>query len=296
MGEAKRREQRDSSFGQVFQDSQKRLDSIKMGALKIQKDLTYFLTDHEVVRATNRLITNYDMSGVEAVELYRQCGAKIHNQRLLDALKESQGLLIPLLGIAIFAQVASTAKKTEAIHFWDNSWTVSTLILGAANIANPQLCPWLLVLSSGFSHVLDTLRKSLDESAIAEFEHVFYAEDRSLHSLGETTIGLGMAFGYKNIIYAGESLIVYKGVDSGTSLKDRGDLMIACKHASGCWNHYPSSENMKIPLSDYKKAKAKLNEFPISLIGELIHPQSEKLAKLLGLAIKGKYACLIKNK
>jgi hypothetical protein len=75
---------------------------------------------------------------------------------------------------------------------------------------------------------------------------------------------------------------------------ERGELMIAVKHASGCWNHYPSPENMSIPLSDYKKAKLALKKFPISLKGQLIHSQSNKLAKLLGLTVRENYAYLIK--
>jgi hypothetical protein len=74
----------------------------------------------------------------------------------------------------------------------------------------------------------------------------------------------------------------------------RGELMIAVRHASGCWNHYPSPGNVIVPLSDYKKAKSALKKIPISLRGELIHSQSAKLAKLLGLTVIGDYAYLIK--
>jgi hypothetical protein len=110
--------------------------------------------------------------------------------------------------------------------------------------------------------------------------------------MGETTIEVGLAFGANNIIYSGESLTVYKGVDN---FMGRGELMIAVRHASGCWSHYPSPDNVHIPLSDYKKAKSALKKFPISLRGELIHSQSEKLAKLLGLTVRDNYAYLIKT-
>jgi hypothetical protein len=70
--------------------------------------------------------------------------------------------------------------------------------------------------------------------------------------------------------------------------------MIAVKHSSGCWSHYTCNDNAPVPLSDYKKAKLELEKFPLSLKGELIHPQSGKLAKILGLTIKENYAYLIK--
>jgi hypothetical protein len=70
--------------------------------------------------------------------------------------------------------------------------------------------------------------------------------------------------------------------------------MIAVKHASGCWSHYPSVDNAPVPLSDYKKAKLELENYSTSLKGELTHSQSGKLAKLLGLQVNGDYAYLIK--
>jgi hypothetical protein len=70
--------------------------------------------------------------------------------------------------------------------------------------------------------------------------------------------------------------------------------MIAVKHSSGCWSQYPCNDNTPVPLSDYTKAKLELEKLPISLKGELIHSQSGKLAKILGLTIKENYAYLIK--
>jgi hypothetical protein len=72
------------------------------------------------------------------------------------------------------------------------------------------------------------------------------------------------------------------------------ELMIAVKHSSGCWSQYPCNDNAPVPLSDYQKAKLELEKLSISLKGELIHPQSGKLAKILGLTIKENYAYLIK--
>lgn len=100
-------------------------------------------------------------------------------------------------------------------------------------------------------------------------------------------IEVGLAFKANNVIYDGDSLMVYKGTDTAEEI---GELMIAVKHASGCWNHYPSPENLPVSLSDYKKAKATLAKFPTSLKGELIHPQSIKLAELMGLKVRQNYA------
>ena len=110
-------------------------------------------------------------------------------------------------------------------------------------------------------------------------------------SIGETTIEIGLAFHENNIIYWGQRLIIHKGKDNPN---ERGELMIAVKHSSGCWNYYPSRENLTILLSDYKKAKLALEQFPHPLKGELMHSQSGKLAELLGLTIKNNYAYLIK--
>lgn len=130
----------------------------------------------------------------------------------------------------------------------------------------------------------NSLGKRYEENFLEEAQTQFV-------SIGETTIEIGLAFYENNIIYWGENLIIHKGNDT---TNDRGELMIAVKHSSGCWNYYPSRDNLTIPLSDYKKAKLALEQFSEPLKGELMHSQSGKLAELLGLTIKDNYAYLIK--
>lgn len=108
----------------------------------------------------------------------------------------------------------------------------------------------------------------------------------------DTTLEIGLAFANNNVIYAGQGLVVWKGCDGS---RRRGELMVAVKHSSGCWNHYPSLENLSVPFSDYRQAKLALEKFPLSLRGELYHPRSNKLARLLGLTVKGNYAYLVKD-
>ncbi|WP_333399230.1 hypothetical protein [Microcoleus sp. K4-B3] len=135
---------------------------------------------------------------------------------------------------------------------------------------------------------MSEIAQSLKRTSLLEF----YLETRSEHYLmGETTFEIGLAYMNKNIICVGKNLIVYKGKDDEIG---EGELMIATKNLNGCWNHYPHQDNEAVPLSDYKKAKLALEKFPVSLKGELVHRQSEKLAKLLGLTVKDGYAYLVK--
>jgi hypothetical protein len=176
------------------------------------------------------------------------------------------------------------------INWWKTYWTKAITILGRVNIGDPQLLPLLRRLKGITLFLLEEMANSFTKSSALEFALGLESEWQFL-SMGETTIEIGLAFGAKNIIYAGEAITVYKGVDSR---EGKGELMIAVKHASGCWSHYPSSDNAPVPLSDYKKAKLELESFPTSLRGELTHYHSKKLAKLLGLSVNGNYAYLIK--
>lgn len=305
MGESKRRKQLDINFGLVSRNSQSLADipySVdpyfvdespgECGLPRLGEDITCFFAE-EAIQTMNLLMTHHSKSSAEALEFCTQVlRVNIFNQRFEETLTKSQGLLVPWFNMASFAQIVSTTTttKTQAIDFWENHWKLSIPILGKASIADPHIGYWLRRLKGVTMFVLDELRTSLDQFAVLEFLAAFEQKKPSL-SMGETTIEIGLAFGHNNIIYAGEGITVYKGKDDTTG---RGELMIAVKHASGCWNHYPSPDNVKPPLLEYKKAKSVLGKFPISLRGELIHPRSEKLAKLLGLTVKEGYAYLIK--
>ena len=186
-----------------------------------------------------------------------------------------------------FTEIANTLTKKQAIKFWTAYWEEAVPILGRLNIGSEHF--FLLTRLKGVTLLFrEEVANSLDRSSMLEFSN----EGKTQFSLmGETTIEIGLAFGVNHVIYAGKALTVYRGKDDCLG---KGELMVAVKHASGCWSHYPSPENAHIPLSDYKKAKSALKNFPISLRGELIHSQSNKLAKLLGLTVRENYAYLIK--
>ncbi|MEG4066241.1 hypothetical protein QUA42_02615 [Microcoleus sp. Pol11C2] len=258
------------------------------------EDFTLDFLSDESVKLANSLIENHGKSPDEVFEICRQSGIQLYNEKFYETIAKSQGLLLLWLNMGRLADEAEsrTLTKLEAITEWTEHWEKAIPILGQVDLAAPELRVWFRRLKGITMLALGKLAKSLSESAVMGFLSVLEAR-RSTLSLGETTLEIGLAYGHSNIIYAGKSLMIYKGNDEDNSTQGRGELMIAVKHSSGCWSHYPSPENVRIPLSDYKKAKAELKKIPIALRGELIHFESEKLAKLLGLTVKGKYAYLI---
>ena len=182
---------------------------------------------------------------------------------------------------------AGNITKTEAVNFWINYWEEAIDVLGKIDIRLPEHWYWITRITGLSGLAIKELCNCLGNN----FEYFMKEMITPFVSIAETTTDIATAFHNNNIIYWGENLIIHKGDDTP---KEKGELMISVKHSSGCWNYYPSNENLTIPLSDYKKAKLALEKFPEPLKGELKHSQSGKLAKLLGLTLKDNYAYLIK--
>lgn len=300
MGEAKRRKQLDPYYGLLprasgrfanIQELEGELQKLGMPVPSRGEDFTCFLSE-EATQITNILINHHGKSPYEALELCSQ-SVPLFNQRFLETLEKSQGLFLLWASMNNFANEMESRiiSKAEAKELWNDHWNVAQPILGRANLKDPLVHSWLRRLKGITLFVVEKLALSLSlKDGLTFFSP---GENQPIAMMGETTIEIGLAFWHNNIIYAGKHLIVYKGKDEGDSIEGRGELMVAVKHASGCWTHYPSPENEKIPLSDYKRAKAELKKFSTFLRGELIHERSEKLAKLLGLTVKGRYACLV---
>jgi hypothetical protein len=303
MGEAKRRKQLDPNFGLTprnlptlvapsYYTKDYSLEEKDMGLPRPGEGVDCFL-NKDALRIVTRLASETSYSLDAAIEIVvDQFGEKVFNQRYFQLCEKSQGLFELWFYMVNFAQIPSAVTDVQfKIKWWENYWEKAVSVLGRVNISDPQLFNWLRRVKGVTMYVMEELGKSFSPSSMLEFSSVMEPGKQPL-SMGETTIEVGLAFAANNIIYFGKSLTVYKGTDT---FMGRGELMIAVKHASGCWNHYPSSENVSIPLSDYKKAKSELEKFPTSLRGKLIHSQSEKLAKLLGLTVKDNYAYLIKT-
>lgn len=206
--------------------------------------------------------------------------------------REQSPLLAEMwLRMVAFAQLAEAGSitKTQAVNFWKTYWEHDIVnILGRIDIRLPKHWYWLTRIKGATILAIKELYNSFDKRCKEDF---LKESQTQFVSIGEATIEIGLASHENNIIYWGKNLIIHKGNDNPN---ERGELMIAIKHSSGCWNYYPSRDNLTIPLSDYKKAKLALEQFPNPLKGELMHSQSGKLAKLLGLTIKDNYAYLIK--
>ena len=300
MGEAKLRKQRDPYYGIIprgsgrlakIQELEGELQELGMPLPSRGEDFSCFLSE-ETAQVANLLIKHHRKSPKEALELCSQYGFPVFSQRFVEVLDKSQGLLMLWMSMNNFASEMETRtiSKAEARELWDNHWIVAQPILGRINLTDPLVHSWLRRLKGLTLFVLEKLARSLSPQ---DSLTIFPPEAKQpIMAMGETTIEIGLAFWHNNIIYAGKSLMVYKGKDVAEFIEGRGELMVAVKHASGCWNHYPSPENAKVPLSDYKGAKAELQKFPTFLRGELIHDRSEKLAKLLGLTIKVRHAYL----
>ena len=303
MGEAKRRKQLDPNFGLIPRNSPSLIalpyyikhdpqETEELGLPRPGESVDCFLNKN-ALRAGAQLVSEWGYSLDQAMNIVTdRFGEKIFNERYFQLSEKSQGLFQLWFDMVNFAEIASHVTDVQfTIKFWEQHWTKAVTILGRVkNIGDPQLLPWLRRLKGVTMFVMEELGKSFSDSSMLEFSSVMKPGRQPL-SMGETTIEVGLAFGANNIICCGESLTVYKGVDN---FMGRGELMIAVRHESGCWNHYPSPGNVIVPLSDYKKAKSALKKIPISLRGELIHSQSAKLAKLLGLTVMGDYAYLIK--
>jgi hypothetical protein len=302
MGEAKRRKQLDPTFGLTFRNPRnsdvfpysvqpRSLEEEEMGLPGLGESLDCYL-NKDAIRTLVQLVTEERNSIDSALDItVDRFGMEIFNQRYFQACEKSQGLFALWFDMVNYSQTASLFPDVQStIKWWKKYWTKAITILGRVNVEDPLLFPWFRRLKGVILFVLEEMANSFTKSSALEFALALEAESQFL-SIGETTLEIGLAFEAKNIIYAGEAITVYKGVDSA---REKGELIIAVKHASGCWNHYPSPENMCIPLSDYKKAKLALRKFPISLKGQLIHSQSNKLAKLLGLTVRENYAYLIK--
>jgi len=302
MGEAKRRKQLDPYYGLMprtpnrfanIRELEGELQQLGMPVPSLGEDFTCFFSE-EAIQIINILINHHGKSPDEAVKLCSQY-CPLFNQRFVETLDKSQGLFMLWMSMSNFAteMETRTISKSEARELWDNHWILAQPILGRVNLTDPLVHSWLRRLKGITLFVVEKLAYSLSSG---DSLPLFSPEEKQpIMAMGETTIEIGLAFWHNNIIYAGKSLMIYKGKNEGYSIERRGELMIALRHTSGCWSHYPSPENENIPLSDYKKAKSALKKFPISLRGELIHSQSEKLAKLLGLTVRDNYAYLIKT-
>lgn len=303
MGEAKRRKQLDPNFGLTrrnlqniiplpYQVNYDPLEEEEMGLPKPEEGWDCFF-NKDTIRTVNQLVSDSGHSLKQAIDIVvDRLEMEIYNERYFQLAEKSQGLFQLWFEMVSFAQIASDVADVQfTIFFWERYWITAVNILGIVNVEYPKLFPWFRRLKGATMFLMEVLGKCFSESSMLEFLSVMKPGKQPL-SMGETTIEVGLVFAANNIIYSCESLTVYKGVDN---FLGRGELMIAVRHSSGCWNHYPSPENVNVQLSDYKKAKAKLKEFPISLKGELIHSQSEKLAKLLGLTVRDNYAYLLKT-
>lgn len=204
-----------------------------------------------------------------------------------DVVKRAEGIVRPWLIVIDFINKKSVTTE-ELIKFWDEFWEIAIRILGQAHLENPQTQLWISRLKGILLHFLDRIALS-DNDCQRKF--TFYVDSTQMFDrIGETTMEIGLAFGRNDIIYQGKARIIYKGKDD---LEKSGELMIAVKHQTGCWNHYPSQENVKEPRSDYKKGKMALKNYSASLRGKLLHSQSSRLAKLLGLKVENGYGLLV---
>ncbi|MEK0182543.1 MAG: hypothetical protein EAZ78_00275 [Oscillatoriales cyanobacterium] len=177
----------------------------------------------------------------------------------------------------------------EIVDFWQKYWEKAAYLLGEIELSEHPHLIWISNIKTMRLMILKNLEKSLKNDNQYFLEH----GTTLFSSMAETTIEVALSM-YRPtdcIIYYGKNLVVYKGYDS---IELQGELMIAVKHVIGCWSLYPFPHTLSVPFSDYKQAKLALKKYPTSLKGELVHYHSSKLAKLLGLTIKGNYAYLIK--
>ncbi|MDP8933283.1 MAG: hypothetical protein M3N42_03825 [Cyanobacteriota bacterium] len=212
--------------------------------------------------------------------------------KLLEACTKSPMLADAWFRMIAFAQSAKECLLTEkeVVDFWGFYWEDEIVkALGQVDIKLPE--NWMLVtrikgaalaaaafLAEGLSANCDP---DLLEKACSQYI-----------SIGECTLEVALAYHAGNIIYWGNNLLVHTGQDTE---EEAGEIMIAVKHSSGCWNYFPSSDNNRVSLSDYKLAKSAVEQYPRPIQGELIHSQSGKIARLLGMEVKdNNYAYLVR--
>jgi hypothetical protein len=303
MGEAKRRQRLDLNFGLIrrislitsapsYWEAYDQSEAEELGLPKINEGIDCYF-NQEAIKTVVEFVNKGGLSFEEALEVVsKHRGEQIYNPKYFLALEKSQGLFIPWFYMASFASLLDYATVQAAINFWEEYSVHAVAALGQVRLSDARLFPWFRRLRGISLFVAEELLRSLSKSSTLEVAVAMSAK-KEFFSVWDTTLEIGLAFARNNVIYNGQALIVYKGFDDDS--KGRGELMVATKHSSGCWSHYPSSENLHVPFSDYKQAKLALEEFPLSLRGELYHPRSSKLARLLGLTVKGNYAYLVKN-
>jgi hypothetical protein len=177
----------------------------------------------------------------------------------------------------------------EIVDFWEKYWEKAAYVLGEIELSDPRHLSWLSNIKIINLMILKKLENTFNKNDIQYF---FEHGTTPFTAMAETTIevGLSMYHHIDCIIYSGKNLVVYKGKDT---INVQAELMIAVKHVIECWSLYPFPHTLSVPFSDYKQAKLALKNYPTSLKGELVHYHSRKLAKLLGLTIKGNYAYLM---
>lgn len=300
MGEAKRRQRLDPNFGlvrrnlsfmNVFGYSEvDDLEAEKLGLPKRNEGLNCYF-NQEAIKTLVELAEKKELSFEEAEKVvFKDQSEQFLTSKYFLALEKSQGLSLPWLELGYIVSLLDHLTVQVAINLWDSYSVSAAAALGQVRLSDPRLVPWFRRLRGASLFALERLLSSLPKSSALQFSAAISAK-KEFYSLWDTTLELALAFANNNVIYAGQALTVWKG---GDGLKGRGELMIAVKHSSGCWNHYPFSENLSVSLSDYKQAKLALKKFPLSLQGELYHQRSNKLARLLGLTVKNNYAYLVK--
>ena len=306
MGEAKRRQRLDPNFGLVPRSlpvinvlssmnvsyclEADDLEAEELGLPKINEGIDCYF-NQEIVKTLTSLFNTKGSSLKKALETVPDwSNTEIYSPKYFLALEKSQGLFILWFDLANFALSLNCATAKTTISFWESYSIRATTLLGQVRLDDARLFPWFRRLRGISLFVLEEMFRSLSEVSRLKLALVMKSK-KSFFSLWDTTLEIGLAFANNNVIYVGQALIVYKGFDG---VKGRGELMVAVKHSSGCWSHYPSPQNQYVPFSDYKQAKLALEKFPLSLQGELYHQRSNKLARLLGLTVKNNYAHLVK--
>jgi len=211
---------------------------------------------------------------------------------LIEAREKMPLLAEVWFSMVAFAELAKAGavSKSEAAEFWRNYWERDLVkVLGQVDIRLKESYYFLTRIKGAAYAAVEYLALTVVTS---ERDCNFLEKACSQRMpIGELTLEIGLHFHENDIIYWGENLLINKGKDTAS---EKGELMISVKHSSNCWNCYPSPDNLRVSLSEYKKAKSVLSQYPSSIRGELVHHKSRKLAKMLGMIVEGKYAYLIR--
>lgn len=211
--------------------------------------------------------------------------------RLIDARAKMPLLADVWIRMIAFAELVKkgVVLQADAAKFWREYWEHDLVkVLGQIDIRLEECYFFLTRIKGATYKAVEFL--SLDLGPDCDPRFLQKACSQAL-PIGELTLEIGLHFYNNNVIYWGENLLLNKGTDSAS---EKGELMISVRHSSNCWNCYPSPDNSRVLLSDYKQAKLALAQYPRSIRGELVHNQSGKLAELLGMKVVGKYAYLIR--